>query len=157
MTYYLGRGSLRHLERVHPELVWICKHAIITTQQDFAVVDGVRTWKEQAENVKTGVSKTMDSKHLIQADGYGHAVDLVPWINGRARWEINACYEIMNAVRKASFEVECLLRWGGSWNKLYQYDVLPSGKQMVNAYVQRKGLVGKPAFIDGPHYEIVSS
>ena len=45
---------------------------------DFSVREGVRTPETQKEYVAKGVSKTMASKHLIQPDGYGHAVDLYP-------------------------------------------------------------------------------
>ncbi len=153
--YKLGKGSLKNLEGVHPDLTWIVHYAIRTTEQDFTVTDGVRTKEEQAENVRAGVSQTMKSKHLIQDDGFGHAVDLVPWINGRPRWELPACYKIMEAVRLASFARECLLRWGGAWIPLYDESPLQAPVSLVQAYSNRKRAQGKPAFIDGPHYELV--
>ena len=106
--------------------------------------------------MRTGVSQTMKSKHMIQkASGWGHAVDLVPWSNGRARWELPACYKIMVAMRLASFARECLLRWGGAWVPLYNETPLVAPEKLVEAYVVRKRTKGKPAFIDGPHYEMV--
>ena len=45
---------------------------------DFAVDEGVRTVARQAALVKDGLTQTMQSKHLIQPDGFGHAVDLSP-------------------------------------------------------------------------------
>ena len=152
--YKLGKGSLKNLEGVHPDLVWVVHYAIRTTKQDFTVTDGVRTKEEQRENVRSGVSQTMKSKHLIQPDGWGHAVDLVPWINGKARWELSACYKIMKAVRKASFARECLLRWGGAWVPLYNETPLQPPENLVQAYSMRKLEAGKPAFIDGVHYEM---
>ncbi len=154
--YHLGDASLKNLEGVHPDLAWVVGYAIKTSEQDFSVVDGMRTADEQAENVRTGVSQTMKSKHLVQKDGWAHAVDLVPWINGRARWELGACYRIMEAMRWASFNRECLLRWGGAWVPLYQETPLQTPEKLVAAYVERKRSVRKPAFIDGPHYEMVS-
>lgn len=153
--YRLGKASLKNLEGVHPDLAWVVEYAIQTTAQDFSVVDGLRTKEEQAENVRTGVSQTMDSKHLAQKDGWSHAVDLVPWINGKARWELGACYKIMEAMRRASWERECLLLWGGAWVRLYQETPLQAPDRLVAAYVERKRRVRKPAFIDGPHYEMV--
>ena len=152
--YKLGKNSLKNLEGVHPDLVGVVHYAIRTTEQDFTVSDGVRTKEEQAENVRTGASQTMKSKHLIQIDGFGHAVDLVPWINGQARWELPACYKIMEAMRKASFARECLLRWGGAWVPLYNETPLQPPENLVQAYSMRKLGAGKPAFIDGPHYEM---
>ena len=54
---------------------------------DATVFDGLRTLPEQRENLRRGVSKTLKSKHLPQADGYGHAVDIVPIINGQLAWD----------------------------------------------------------------------
>ena len=154
-SYVLGQSSLKNLEGVHPDLIWVVRYAIRTTEQDFSVTDGLRTVDEQAENVRTGVSQTMKSKHLAQKDGYAHAVDLVPWINGKARWELGACYKIMEAMRRASWERECLLLWGGAWVRLYQETPLLAPDRLVAAYADRKRRVRKPAFIDGPHYEMV--
>ncbi len=154
--YSLGKGSLKNIEGVHPDLAAVVHYAIRITEQDFTVTDGVRTIDEQAENVRTGVSQTMKSKHLIQkGSGFGHAVDLVPWINGKARWELGACYKIAEAMRRASWARECLLRWGGAWVPLYNESPLLAPEKLVEAYVARKRAKGKPAFIDGVHYEMV--
>ncbi len=157
-NYRLGKGSLRNLEGVHPDLVWIVNYAIGITDQDFTVTDGVRTVWEQRENVRAGVSQTMNSRHLIQPDGWAHAVDLVPWVNGKARWELPACYKIAEAVRIASWARGRRIRWGGAWVPLYQSSAtspLQSPEKLVEAYAARKRARGKPAFIDGPHYEMV--
>ena len=154
-AYQLGKGSLKNLEGVHPDLVWIVHYAIRITAQDFTVTDGVRTRAEQAENIRTGVSQTMKSMHLIQPDGWAHAVDLVPWINGKARWELPACYRIMEAIRTASQARGRIIRWGGAWTPLTWTGPLQTPEKLVQAYAARKRAKGKPAFIDGPHYEMV--
>lgn len=46
---------------------------------DHSIIDGVRTVAEQQKNIAKGVSKTMDSKHLPQADGVSHALDMMPF------------------------------------------------------------------------------
>jgi peptidoglycan L-alanyl-D-glutamate endopeptidase CwlK len=81
MAYSLGARSLAELEGVHPKLVEVVKRSIELTTQDFAVHDGLRTIAEQREYVRRGVSKTMNSMHMRQEDGYGHAFDLVPYIS----------------------------------------------------------------------------
>jgi len=68
--------SLAALEGVHPKLVQLADEAI--KYFDFAVLNGVRTEAQEAEYVKQGLSTTMNSKHLKQADGYGHAFDFAP-------------------------------------------------------------------------------
>ena len=86
--FKLGKRSKRELEGVHPDLVRVVKTAIKLSDIDFTVTDGLRTISEQAELVKRGASKTMRSNHLKQLEtGYGHAVDLVGLLNGKARWE----------------------------------------------------------------------
>lgn len=85
----LGHRSRRELRGVHPDLIIVVTTAIITLPKglDATIYDGLRTMAEQAENFKNGVSKTMKSKHLPQSDGYGHAVDVVPIIDGRLMWD----------------------------------------------------------------------
>ena len=153
--YKLGKHSLRELKGVHPKLVLVVRAAIKITDQDFTVHDGIRTSEEQEEYVRRRVSQTMNSKHLPQEDGFGHAVDLVPYINGKLRWELDACYEIAMAVREAS-RLQCepvAIRWGGCWQRLDDNDREPA--LMVEEYVTRKRRQNRRAFIDAPHYGLL--
>ncbi|MBH0238568.1 M15 family metallopeptidase [Methylobrevis albus] len=153
MGFSLGKSSIKELAGVHPDLVRVVERAIQITTQDFGVHDGVRTVKEQTALVKAGASKTMKSKHLLQDDGYGHAVDLVPFINGKLRWEWPAIYPIAEAVRTASIEVGVSLVWGAVWDR--ELDTLSETalglSADVNAYQVRHP--GKD-FLDGPHYQL---
>src|SRR4051812_13492957 len=99
MTYALGAGSKARLVGVHPRLVAVVERAIVLSAQDFAVVDGLRSLATQQALVAKGASKTLDSKHLKQPDGYGHAVDLVPFHDGAPRWEWPLIYPVAHAVR----------------------------------------------------------
>lgn len=47
-----------------------------TMWYDIHVANGGRTLDEQKADVAKGLSKTMNSMHLIQKDGYFHAVDI---------------------------------------------------------------------------------
>ena len=78
-TYTLGKTSLSKLNGVHPDLVKVIKRAIELTSQDFSVNEGLRTLERQKRLVAAGASRTLNSKHLKQSDGYGHASDLIPW------------------------------------------------------------------------------
>ena len=82
MPFALSAKSRRELSGVHPRLRAVVEAAITDCPVDFIVHDGLRTIEEQREYVKQGVSKTMKSRHLT-----GRAVDLVPFINGKPRWE----------------------------------------------------------------------
>lgn len=156
MTYALGTKSRAELTGVHPKLIAVVERAIAITEQDFSVHDGLRTMEEQREYVRRGVSKTMNSKHRPQPDGFGHAVDLVPVINGQLRWEWQPIYVIAAAVHEAASELETPLIWGGVWDKPFLS--LPGDsagiKRAVDAYVGRRRAAGKSAFIDGPHWEL---
>jgi peptidoglycan L-alanyl-D-glutamate endopeptidase CwlK len=156
MAYSLGTRSLAELEGVHPKLVNVVKRAIAITSQDFSVHDGLRTVAEQREYVRRGVSKTMNSMHMKQPDGFGHAVDLVPYINGQMRWEWKPIFNVAAAVRQAAEELGFPLIWGGVWDR----DFLDLGEtaadmeRAVNSYVARRRALGKTAFIDGPHWQL---
>lgn len=78
MTYSFSQKSLDRLVDVHPQLVQVVQDAMAAQIMDFSVNEGVRTLARQKQLVAEGKSRTMASKHLIQNDGYGHAVDLYP-------------------------------------------------------------------------------
>ncbi len=152
MTYKLGKHSLAELRGVHPDLRAVVERAIEITEQDFTVHDGIRTEDEQHEYVERGVSWTMDSKHLPQEDGHGHAVDLVPYINGKLRWEFNPIYRIAEAVRAAAEELGVQVRWGGCWQVINTTTLEP--RVLVAEYVAKRGRQGRNATVDGPHFEL---
>ena len=152
MTYALGERSRAKLSGVHPRLVAVVNRAIALTEQDFAVTDGVRTLAQQQVLVSKGASKTLNSRHLPQPDGYGHAVDLVPFVDG-PRWEWPLIYPIAAAMRTAARELNVPLVWGGVWDrKLFELPNTPDAlKDAVAAYCLRHP---GPDFIDGPHYQM---
>lgn len=77
--FKFSQFSLDRLEGVHPKLQMIVSEVMAMQVMDFRVVEGVRTLERQKELVAAKKSKTLDSKHLIQPDGFGHAVDLFPY------------------------------------------------------------------------------
>jgi peptidoglycan L-alanyl-D-glutamate endopeptidase CwlK len=147
-------NNKERLAGVHPSLVNVVNLAATHCTQNFSVHDGVRTLLKQKMLVKSGASKTLNSKHLIQPDGFGHAVDLVPIIAGELRWEWPPIFVIATAMDKAATELGVKLRWGGVWDKtLMEYG--GSAELMdaeVKAYCERHP---GPDFIDGPHWELV--
>lgn len=150
-TFKLGAKSLKELKGVHPDLVAVVKRAIELSVQDFAVHDGPRTLAEQKEMVKKGASQTLDSRHLT-----GHAVDLVPYINDKLRWEWEPIYKIADAVRTAAKELSIPLRWGGAWDIAFT-DSEDNTEDLVADYSARRKKAGKKVFLDGPHFELPKS
>ncbi|ESX98619.1 M15 family metallopeptidase [Mesorhizobium sp. LNJC405B00] len=110
MAYVLGPKSLAHLQGVHPDLVKVVKRAIEITPQDFQVGEGLRSKAQQVANVKKGVSTTMHSRHLD-----GHAVDLLPVVNGAPTYDWKYYYPMAKAVKQAAKEVGVPIEWGGDW------------------------------------------
>ena len=147
-AFKLGTASRRELQGVHEDLVKVVERALQLTVQDFAVHDGIRTMAEQKKYVQSGVSQTLDSRHLS-----GHAVDLVPYINGKLRWEPVPLYRIADAVRMAAAEFNVPLRWGGAWDIAFTTSTEPP-EELVSDYIARRRDAGKKAFIDAPHFEL---
>ncbi len=156
--FKLGTKSLNNLEGVHPILAALVQHAITISDQDFGVYEGLRTIERQRKLVASGASKTLRSMHLKQVDcygsgnEYGHAVDLVPWIDGQFRWEWGPCYRIAVAVDAAATALGHADKvcWGGVWDKwMANY-----GGDMARAVKDYTVRHSGPDFIDGPHYQV---
>ncbi|WP_313378017.1 M15 family metallopeptidase [Achromobacter insolitus] len=125
--FQLSQRSLTRLVGVHPDLVAVVKLAIQRTAVDFTVVEGVRTVAQQREYVARGASKTMNSYHLPQADGLGHAVDLAPLVDGSIPWDNwQAFVDLAGVVKACAAELGVPVEWGGDWR----------------------------SFKDGPHFQI---
>lgn len=105
--YKLGQRSKENLEGVHPDLVKVVERAIQITEQDFTVIEGLRSVERQKQLVANGSSRTMNSRHLT-----GHAVDIAPW---PISWEWDKFYIIEDAVKQAARELDIPIEWGGDW------------------------------------------
>ena len=133
--YKLSERSLNSLKGVNPSLVKVVERAIELTEQDFLVLEGVRS-KEQcyinygkgrtvsqcsAKGVPikyaqpnlskvTWLNNPLASKHVT-----GNAVDLVP---SPVDWNtISKFTTISKAMKQAAKELGVDLEWGGDWTK----------------------------------------
>ena len=155
MSFTLSSKSLAKLEGVNESLQNCVKRAIELTKVDFGVICGTRTKTEQAELVKKGASKTMNSRHLPQAStGTSHAVDLMAYCGSRASWELNLYDDIADAMKAAAIEVGINLRWGAAWHMPLN-DSKGTAEELMNQYIDIRRSEGKRPFIDGPHFELV--
>lgn len=135
--YQLGKRSNERLVGVHPDLAKVVRRAIELSNQDFMVLEGVRTEQRQRELYGQGrtakelsavrldpalarprmakVTWKLNSNHFKQADGFGHAVDLVPY---PVDWN---SFEKFDAIASAMFvaaaEEGVALRWGADWDR----------------------------------------
>jgi len=122
-------------------LVGIVHQALATDIMDFGVHEGVRTLDRQKQLVAAGKSRTMRSKHLIQNDGYGHAVDLYPSPIDMARVNRGDAKEI------ARF---------GVLNGIIQTIAKRQGLVIINGMDwDGDGETLDHNFFDAPHYEIL--
>lgn len=131
-----GSRSKRRLEGVHPDLVEVLNEAI--KYVDFTILEGVRSTDRQQELFDDGKSKTLNSKHLEQDDGYGHAVDLALYHKDRpnVRWDdrdgfVALAFFIKGIATQMGIKIRLGVDWDGDFN------------------------IGEHSFFDGPHMEIL--
>lgn len=123
-------ASEAKLKGVHANLAGIVREAYSRSPVPFAVIEGLRSMERQAQLVKAGASKTMNSYHLT-----GHAVDLWPVdpVTGKnlpsdaafprgsaaARAADKALWDglrkIATTVKAVAAERGVSLEWGGDW------------------------------------------
>lgn len=147
--FVFSNTSIKRLVGVNDNLVAVVKRALMLSEQDFAVLEGVRTKERQLELVRKGASQTKNSKHLL-----GRAVDLVPIVAGKVSWDWAYFYPIAEAMRAAAKELDVQVRWGGAWDDVLNDTTAPTTK-LVEAYVEKRRSQGRKAFTDGPHFELV--
>ena len=167
--YKLGAKSHANMAHLHPTMVKLAHAAIARSTVDWGFTEPLtRTKQQQAEKVRLGFSKTMNSNHLIKPDGYGHAVDCVPWIQGAFTWGENKFgwpvtypdgtvrypfFEIAAAWREVAIEAGQAIVWGGVWDR--DLRTLPPGwggmRSAMLAYNERH--VGRD-WNDGPHMQL---
>lgn len=106
--FILGDRSTKNLVGVNSDLVRVVKRALELSPVDFTVIEGLRTKERQAELMKQGFTRTLNSRHII-----GEAVDIVPlpvdWNNPKPFGLV------AEAMKKAADELGVKITWGGSW------------------------------------------
>lgn len=127
MINIIGKKSRQELVGVHSDMVIVVAGVYEICGDkglDLSVFDGIRTKAEQKEIVESGASWTMNSQHIKQATGYGHAVDLVPYIAGKLRFDaIRSLKVIGKAAKKVGKHHGIPIIWGalkkygGDWSR----------------------------------------
>ena len=133
--YKLSERSLKSLEGVDPNLVRIVKRAIEITEQDFIVIEGLRTKEQMMINYGKGRTASQLAVHGIPASyakpkeakvtwlndpfasnhAKGKAVDIVP---APVTWDdISKFKKINEAMQVAAKEFGIKLSYGGDWTK----------------------------------------
>jgi peptidoglycan L-alanyl-D-glutamate endopeptidase CwlK len=154
MAFKLSGRSLNKLEGVHPVLVDTVKRAIEVSKVDFGVIYGVRSLAEQKRLYEAKRSQTMKSKHLVQEDGYSHAVDLMAYDGSNPSWDIVMYDDIADAMKEAALETGAKICWGAAWqiDDIAKWD--GTMEQAMNAYIDLRRSQSRRPFIDGPHFQL---
>lgn len=78
------------------------------------VIDTLRTSEEQAENIRKGVSWTLNSKHLT-----GNAIDICPYqiwdLHGPDKLQWDSADQVWARIGEIGERLG--LRWGGRWKQ----------------------------------------
>ena len=119
--------SERNLKGVFPPLVLVVREVASNCSVHFRVVYGLRTPAEQKKNVAKGVSQTMNSMHLPQKDGYGHAIDFAVLTGGKIDWfHISNYLVVVSAFKEAAAKHNVLIRCGADWTTLKDFGHIES-------------------------------
>lgn len=117
--------SKERLSTTHPRLQDLFSRVV--QEYDCTILYGVRTLEEQKRLVTEGKSRTMNSRHLPQEDGYSHAVDVSPypipdnWGEGNYL-EKAKFYHFAGYVEGIAIQMGIDIRWGGDWDSDRDFD-----------------------------------
>jgi len=111
--YALSKRSENNLIGVHPDLQKVVRLAITLTPIDFGISEGLRLEKRQEGLFARGKSTTMDSNHLVQHDGFGHAVDMFVLPDGSISWEAEDFRQVIQAFFEAATQLHIQIKSGG--------------------------------------------
>ncbi len=121
------------LNGVHPDLGRLVARAAELAPWDLMILEGLRSISRQQMLFDQKASRTLHSKHLVQPDGMGHAIDVAPVLDidgdgdREASWHWPHYNELAVYMKRAAAELGIRVRWGGDWE----------------------------SFRDGPHWELV--
>lgn len=120
MVYRFSQKSEERLKDLHPDMARVVRRALGFQVMDFTVLETLRDQARQELLVKTGASKTMNSRHLANANGLAEAVDLLPYpynVNGIDVWADKQRFSVLAGLMYAAASLENVqIRWGGDWD-----------------------------------------
>jgi peptidoglycan L-alanyl-D-glutamate endopeptidase CwlK len=110
--------SLKNMQGIHPDLRRVLDRALAISDQDFVIIEGLRTVERQRQLLAAGASTTMNSRHIT-----GHAVDACPMVdlNNNGKVEVSEMFNPrlltkLSQSMKAAAQIENVpIVWGGDW------------------------------------------
>lgn len=171
MGYKFGTRTITNLVGVYPDFVDVLSVAIRKSTVDFGIPDAaLRTTKQQQYLYASGRTRPglvitqkdgvrSKSNHQAHADGYGHAVDCIPYVGGRYVFTEDAWdyyHLIASAISYAAKELKVAenITWGCAWGMpMSSYPSDPE-HMLKQREIYKQVHVGKD-FLDGPHFQWV--
>ena len=111
------------LNGVHHGLITIVTLAAQFAPFDIFVIEGVRSKARQRKLVDRGSSKTMNSRHIANAKGICHAVDLAPYFDTdddgdeEVSWSWPDYFTLEPLIKQAAADLDIPVEWGGDWQR----------------------------------------
>lgn len=125
-----SKRSLENLKTCHPDLIKIANEAI--KRIDFTIIEGHRSKEKQKENLKKGVTQTLNSKHCEYPS---KAFDFIPY--PFKDWDDTKSFnKVGEIILQCAKELNILARRGADWNM--------------------NGRTDDEKFYDGPHIELLT-
>jgi peptidoglycan LD-endopeptidase CwlK len=115
MGFQLSKNDRTKLEGVHPDLVRVVERAAEISETKFTILEGLRSIERQKQLLAKGASKTMRSRHIRAANGFGHAVDIAPLKGTKPSWDWKDYHPLAKTIKKAAEDVGVKIEWGGDW------------------------------------------
>lgn len=106
----LSFKSQEKLKEVHPDIQKVINRYLEIGDIPIAIIEGKRDLVTQKKYVQSGVSQTLRSRHLT-----GHAIDLVPLVDGKPSFAWPVYFKLAPQIKKAAKDVSVPLEWGGDW------------------------------------------
>ena len=117
--YKFGKKSLEHLSTIDLDLQKAIRLALKWGIMDFSVIEGRRSLAKQNKLCGSGKSKLLwpQSKHnVLNKNDLARAVDVAPFIDGRASWDHQYCLVLAGVILAAGRYMGVSIRWGGNWS-----------------------------------------
>lgn len=131
MKFTFSKTSRERLNTCHPDLIKVFNLAINLTNVDFGISCGHRSTAQQKKLFAQGRTKPGDI--VTNVDGVNNkskhnylpalAVDVYPYVNGRANWSRSHCVYIAGVIQAAAKllynqgQINSRIRWGGNWDQ----------------------------------------
>ena len=112
-NFKFSRRSIDALRGVDPRLALIASRALLYSDVDFAITEGLRTKERQERLFADGSTRTLISKHNV-----GKAIDVAAYDDGAISWVWELYEEISTAFQQAADELNIPIRWGGTFETL---------------------------------------